>query len=200
MYYGDVMKNQNIWKVLMKDIKQRLDGRKLVLRWKNNEFEELLFYETRLKADFYVTRNPHFVDNVETFSDEILRNKSNEYLLVILSALKWNKSDADRYKAMGYVEGKDILWCSSKPEIIRFENSSIASVYEDASRNYLSSKSKVNIELCGTNNYVEIGENVDFSNMNLKIHNGVHLIFKDNANCYWSSLELKDGDTLIVYE
>lgn len=194
------MKNDRLLRHYAKQIKKNLQGRKLALRWKNQEVEEFLTEELGIEADVFITRNSKRIDGVKSFSDEILQNKSNEYLLLISPDLKWNKTDAERYEKMGYVEGETLFWCAPKPTTISFKDNYKRNVYKDSFGNYVSSKSAVNIELCGVDSYVEIGENVDFTNATVKIHSGVKLVFKDDAKCYWTKLELKDNASLIVYE
>lgn len=106
---------------IVKNIAANIGNRELILRWKNAELEELIYQELGRKAKFYVTRAVSRINNIDTFSDNILKEQKNKYYLVI--GLKWNSYDANRYKSMGYSDTKDVCWLLPKPRTFDFKSS-----------------------------------------------------------------------------
>lgn len=115
------MKYKELYAYVIKNIAANIGNRELVLRWKNSELEDLIYQELGRKAKFYVTRDDSRINNIDTFSDNILKNQKNKYYLVI--DLKWNSYDANRYKSMGYFDTEDVCWILPKPRIFDFKSS-----------------------------------------------------------------------------
>lgn len=196
--------NRNI-NCLLEIIRQNIGTRKLVLRWKDEEIEQEIFDKLGIKAEFYVTRSQDRIDNTTTFSDEVLRDKSKDYFLVILFGLKWNDfsrlgGDDKRYLGMGYEYEKDVLWFQPKPEHICVESNSTEYSYANKYGNRINSKSKANIEFCGINSFVDIGNNVKMPKEYIRIGNGVRLIIKDNVNLSMAHFIFADNTNFEVEE
>ena len=97
-------------------IRKNLRGRKLVLRWKHEETEQILLERLGLVPSFYVTKNKKYIDQKTTFPESVLKNRSDEFFLVISPSLKWNQKADDRYREMGYQRGQDTAWLSPIPQ------------------------------------------------------------------------------------
>lgn len=177
-------------------IQEKIKNRKLVLRYKNSQFEDGLFKHTGIKADFYVTRNIGRVDNSETFLDEELKGKSKEYFLVILPELPFNEADNNRYIGMGYVPEEDFIWMSHKEMRYSIERELIKT---DCYGNEIECHSKVNISIMGGGNKVFIGKNVKIpANLILKVGSNVNVYIDDNVLFNPKSIILQNGTSLCV--
>lgn len=82
---------------ILQQIKDNLNGREIVLRWKAPAFEKRLYEQLKIKASFYVTRDQRRINATDSFSDTQILDKANKYLLVIGEDLRWNQADSDRY-------------------------------------------------------------------------------------------------------
>lgn len=192
-----------IYMDLLRPVINRIGNRKLVFRWKCSDIEDAIFNEFGLKADFYVTRNKARIDNVNTFSDEVLRGNSHLYYLLIFPELKWNDFDYKLYSDMGYSYEDDFLWLTQKPKLLSFPLDEFyggGNKYIDIFGNTINSFSNALIEVCGINSFVEIGKNVVLPKTKIRIGNNVKLIIKDNSLVKPAYLTLVDGSSLFIGE
>ncbi|MBQ3256198.1 MAG: acyltransferase [Oscillospiraceae bacterium] len=183
---------------LISVIGKYIGDRKLVLRWKNPAVEKAIYDALNIKPVFYVTRASHRFDNEESFSDEMLAGKSDEYYLVICPELKWNQADHDRYAKMGYTYKKDIFWLAPRSETVNANSSNFT--YEDDFGNKINAKSKINVQFCGCNSSITIGENVIFPQAMIKVGNNVNLSIGSNTIISSAQFTFAEHATLQVGE
>ena len=81
---------------IVNQIKDNLNGREIVLRWKAPEFEKQLYAQLQMKTVFYVTRDKRRVNGIDSFDDSEILGKSDQYVLVIGEDLRWSQAETDR--------------------------------------------------------------------------------------------------------
>ncbi len=186
------MKREEAYTYVVKIIASNIGNRKLVLRWKNPQLEEVIFKELGLKAQFYVTRDSSRINNIDTFSDAILIDKSDKYYLYL--DLRWNNNDSDRYKCMGYSDTKDICWFMPKPKSFSLDGTEYTEIKDEYGS--IKTKSKVAVKFEGINSSISIGKNVSLPNTIIRIGSGIHISIKDNCKFGTTSINIADGGHL----
>lgn len=127
--------------------------RKIVMRSRYSLYEqELIKYG--IKIDFYVTRNPSRINNIDCFSENILKGNSDKYFLILSPEAKWNENDDNKYKSYGFKENIDYIWYLHKNKKININN---GDSYTDIYGNNIRSLSKLSIEMNGYCNNIRVG-------------------------------------------
>ena len=184
------------YKQIVGTIQKNIAGRKLVLRYKDSDFENYLFVNSGIRADFYITRNKARVNNKDTFLDEIVKGGAQDYYIVITKELKWNQFDYERYKKMGYEDNTDILWVRPQPKRIVTDSNTD---YCDERGNIIKAGSKAIIDLNGIDSYVEIGRNVTMPAFPISIGNGVSIRIEDNCVIKPKGLLFAERSSLMIH-
>ena len=177
-------------------IKDRLNGRKIVMRWKDGFIEPYLKDHHNLEAAMYVTVARSKIDDVSTFSDRILDGNSDKYLLLMMPPLRWNKADDDKYLKMGFKNEEDIIWFF--PGEKRVTVKELPFSYEDDCGNKISSLSKVSFVLKGFNSVIEVGKNVRLPSQPIEIDNNVKIKIGDNVSITSPRFSIRSGCSFTV--
>ncbi len=171
-------------------IKKNINDRKLLLRYKNPVIEKKL-KDAGLDIYGYVTRDVRRCNNFDCFSDEILKGKSNEYYLLILPELRFNKADDDRYQSFGFRKNKDYIWFYQE-----FNTASLK--YKDEFNNSLDINSNIKIGINGLNNKVVVGKRVKLNGVRFNLNNNCKVFIEDNVVFKPAYLFMADNTELII--
>ena len=171
-------------------IKENINDRKLLLRYKNPVIEKQLS-DAGLHVDGYVTRNINRCNNEDCFSDELLNGRSNEFYLLILPELKFNKSDDERYQKFGLKKYKDYIWFYQEYNI---DSISVT----DEFNNRFDINSHINLGINGINNKVVIGKNVKLNGLRFNLSNNCKIFIEDNVVFKPAYIFMADNTELII--
>ena len=97
----------SITEMILRIIENNINGRKLVMRFKDSALEKRIMEQLGIAVSFYISNVKSRVNNVDVFEDEIIKNQSDKYYFLITKELKWNKADSAKYTEWGYEEDKD---------------------------------------------------------------------------------------------
>ena len=175
-------------------INKNKKNRKIVMRSKHKKFEsELSKYN--INIDFYVTANSSRVNNIDCFSDSILKNNYEKYFFILSPEARWNEYDDARYKLYGFKENIDYIWCLHRDNKININKNQ---GYEDEWGNKLSSLSDAFIRINGYCNNVNIGKN-SFIYDGIKLNGNDHnFVIGDNCVFKPQSCLLETNSDLII--
>lgn len=184
-------------KQFFKHIADRLNGRKLVLRWKSKAFEEQLWNELQIKPAFYISSNPDRIDNVETFPESIITGKADEYFIVVSEKQPYSIKDEKRYKNAGFHKNDDVVWFnpSYRKEV---EADSTRFSYSDIYGNTVESESMGKFIFEGENSHVLVGKNVKLPKRCIVLESNTVLHIGDNCELTQASVDLMDGSKMLL--
>ena len=182
---------------IVNQIKDNLNGREIVLRWKAPEFEKQLYAQLQMKTVFYVTRDKRRVNGIDSFDDSEILGKSDQYVLVIGEDLRWSQAETDRYARGGYREGRDLFWLNTKPAVAESKGNQ-KFVYSDSYNNTLVSYSPCSVRFVGNDSHVKIGKNVVLPKGTLAFGN--HCVFQvgDGSRMGSSSVTIATDGKLLI--
>lgn len=181
------MKNSEV--AIIKTIKNNLSGRKIALRWKDEAFEKVMAKEG-LAVSIYISDAPERIDNIHTFPSSFLKDKRNEYYLIVCLILQQNEYEKEKYSQYGYEDEKDILWMSHLP---------ITHKQAEKYSNKFQSESDINIMFTGWGASVSIGKNVKFpKDKSLVIQSDSNVQIGDNVNLNGCSIILSQGSEIRI--
>lgn len=170
---------------IIRTIKNNLSGRKIALRWKDESFERAMKQEG-LEASVYISDALERIDNIHTFPSSFLKEKRNEYYLIISSSLQQNMYETEKYSQYGYEDEKDILWLCHCP---------VSGEQGEKYDNKLQSASDINVMFTGWGASVNIGKNVKFpKNKRLVVHSDSNVQIGDNVNISGCSITFSRGN------
>lgn len=196
------MNQEERYSYIVRDVVNNVGNRDLVFRWKNPILEKMIYEATNKKAIFYVSRAKSRIDNVETFSDEVLKGKSQQLYLVL--DFKWNNNDADRYQKMGFQDIKD--YCFALPESRRVDVEKTEKIggcgeITDNYGNSLKTRSKISVIFTGINSSVVVGENVVLPRTPIKIGSNITIVIEDSCRVESAaSIKLAEGSSLTLHK
>ena len=169
-------------------IQKKANGRKLALRWKSREFENMLEVYG-IKADIYVSSSPERFKEENTWPTESLSGKSKGYYLVI-PELRQNPADIKRYEEMGFKNIEDVLWINHMPTDKEQENF----IYGNSCTN----KSEGKVLFSGFGAEVRIGKNVKLPPKGICIGTECVLEIGDNTDISSSTLTMSKNNVLKI--
>ena len=148
-----------------------------------------------IKIDFYISKARSRINNKDCFSEDILKNNSDKYYLILSPEAKWNKNDDELYKSYGYNEYIDYIWYSHDINHIKIYKNSIDN---DDYGNNIKSLSELCISFNGYCNNIKIGGGVQSSDKIVLNGNEHDLIIGNNCVFKPSSCVLETNSTLII--
>lgn len=168
--------------IIAKAAAENCHGRKIITWGNNNEFKEILKKEFNIEVSFCVDKNDSLIDNKEVFAFASIKEKNDEYYLVIPDN-SYNEKDAAMIEAYGYKDGCDYIYKNHKPLVIT-EGNYTNKKYFDIYGNSIGGNITGNFRLIlkGYNNEINLGNNIK-TVVPVTVEMTGNSLFKLGSNC-----------------
>lgn len=183
---------ENWFHPYIKEILEKRNNRDIVFwgkYWLSEKISEHLKTEYNIPTVFWVDKNPKKQVLNKVFPTEKLKEKSNDFFVVVFTR---NSTEIQmNLKSFGYSETDYFLLPQN--HIIKANDN----YYEDAYGNIIIGKrGGLIFTFYGFNSTIDIGDNINFENMNIKVYNNAEIHIGDNDSQNLSRFEDID---MIVY-
>lgn len=194
--YVERMENRNWIEHIVEKVVENYCGREVVIWGKyevGDKIKEKLQQIHEIKVAFYVDNDVLKIDEDEVRSPERLWGKSDKYYVII--PLSFHQGIKGKLTGGGYTKHKDYYYfCDC---ILHQEED----YYEDAHGNKIIGKYKgLKFAFSGFDSVIEIGENVQFMNSSIYIHNGVKIFIGSNTKIQNTTIDMDDHAEIVFGE
>ena len=176
-------------------ISKNLNGRKIAFRYKDDLFESEL-ERFGLEVDIRISTNLNLIKKGVT-PESALYNKSKEYLIVICPSWPWNENDSNRYSNAGYVEGRDVIWCSKNHVLTPKLHDVVTDNHNNSVECHSEQALKTKFVFKGKNSHIHIERNTILPER-IVVANDGNLRVGENCKIYSNLVHLSHGATISI--